>query len=105
MEDIIRQIVQIDSVALDTKKSNEEALRLKKEQYEKEIITYKESTLKKAQERAKEIYDQIVAVGISGHDLEEEKCKKAALAVENRYLQIEEQLLQEVFEELFRVEG
>lgn len=105
MEDIIRQIVQIDSVAFDTKKSNEEALKLRKEQYEKEISTYRENTLKEAQKRAKEIYDQIVSIGISGHDLEEEKCKKAALTVENHYLQIEEQLLQEVFEELFRVEG
>ena len=105
MEDIIKQIVQIDSVALNTRKGNEEALRLKKEQYEKEITSYRKDTLQRAQERANEIYEQIVATGISGHNLEEEKCKKTALAVENRYLQIEEQLLQEVFKELFEEEG
>ena len=38
MEDIIKQIVQIDSVALNTKKLNEENLKLKREQYEKEKV-------------------------------------------------------------------
>ena len=80
-------------------------LRLKKEQYEKEIAEYKENTLREAEKRAKEIYEQIVATGVSGHNLEEEKCKKVALAVENRYLQVEEGLLQEVFEQLIGVEG
>lgn len=52
MEDIIKQIVQIDSVALNTKKGNEEALRLKKNNMKKKSqvidkIRYRE--LKKEQ--------------------------------------------------------
>lgn len=105
MEDIIKQIVQIDSIALNTKKGNEEALRLRKEQYEKEISIYKDTVLKKAQKKAQDIYDQIVATGMGEHQLEGEKCKKAALVLENRYLQVEETLLNNIFEELFGVEG
>lgn len=105
MEDIIKQIVQIDTVALNTRRGNEEALRLKKEEYEKQIEAYKESTLAEAREKAKEVYDQIVSVGMTRHHFEEEKCKKISLAVENHYLQVEEALLKQVFEELVAVEG
>ena len=105
MEDIIKQIVQIDAVAFNTRRGYEEALKLKKEQYEKQMQEYKESTLAEAREKAKEVYEQIVAVGMTRHHLEEEKCKMISLAVENHYLQVEEALLKQVFEELVVVEG
>lgn len=105
MEDIIKQIVQIDSVALNTKKLNEESLKLKREQYEKEISDYRDEVITRAYKRADEVYEQIVSAGTQQHDLEEQKCKKIALVVENRYLQIEETLLKNTFNELFGVEG
>ena len=105
MEDIIKQIVQIDSVALNTKKLNEENLKLKQEQYEKEINDYKEQVLANAYKQADEIYEQIITTGTKEYSLEEEKCKKIALTIENRYLQIEEILLKDTFNELFKVEG
>ena len=105
MEDIIKQIVQIDSVALNTKKLTEESLKLKREQYEKEISDYRDEVITRAYKRADEVYEQIVSTGTQQHDLEEQKCKKIALVVENRYLQIEETLLQNTFNELFGVEG
>lgn len=105
MDDIIRQIAQIDSVAVNNKKSNEQTLKSKREQYEKEISSYREEQLKKAHERADELYKEIIATGEAAYCLEEEKCKKLALEAHNRYLGIESTLLNEVFEELFRVEG
>lgn len=105
MDEIIKQIAQIDSAAVNNKKNNEQALNEKREQYEKEILTYREEHLRKAQERAQELYNQIIATGESNHDLEEEKSKKLALAAQNRYLEVEKALLDEVFNELFRVEG
>ncbi len=105
MEEIIKQIIEIDSIALNTKKCNEEALKSRQAQYEKEIDSYREEKIKAAKKRAHEIYEQIVEAGISGHNLEEEKCKKNSLIVENRYLQIEEELLKEVLNELLGMEG
>ena len=105
MNEIIKQIVQIDSVAVSNKKSSEQALKEKKEQYEKEILTYREESLRKANERANEIFNQIIESGKTSYNLEEEKCRKLSLVAQNRYLEIEETLLNEVFEELFRVEG
>jgi len=105
MNEMIKQIAQIDSVAVSNRKNSEQALKEKKEQYEKEMITYREESLKKANERANEIYNQIIETGNTNHNLEEEKCKKTALVAQNRYLEIEETLLNEIFEELFRVEG
>lgn len=105
MEEIIKQIVQIDSVAMGTRKSNEETLRLKKEQYEKEMSAYKEEVISKARQRAGEVYEQIVGAGMQNYQLEEEKCKQSALAIENRYLQVEECLLGSLFNEIFKVEG
>lgn len=105
MEDIIKQIVQIDSVALNTKQLNEENLKLKREQYEKEMSDYRDQVLGNAYKRADEVYNQIVSAGTKEYDLEEEKCRKVVLVVENHYLQIEETLLSNTFKELFGVEG
>lgn len=105
MNEIIKQIAQIDSVAVSNRKDSEQALKEKKERYEREILAYREENLKKANERANEIYSQIIETGETGHSLEEEKCKKLALVAQNRYLEVEEKLLNEIFDELFRVEG
>lgn len=104
MNEMIKQIAQIDSVAISNKRNSEQALKEKKEQYEKEILDYREESLKKANEKANEIYNQIIATGKIDHHLEEEKCKESAQAVQNRYLELEEVLLNQVFNGLFRVE-
>lgn len=104
MNEIIKQIAQIDSVAISNRRNSEQALKERKEQYEKEMLDYREESLRRANERANEIYNQIIETGETGHSLEEEKCKKLALVAQNRYLEIEEILLNEVFNQLFRVE-
>lgn len=105
MEDMIKQIAQIDSVAVNTRKNNEQALKEKKQQYENEMASYKEEMLAKAKKQAEELYEQIVSSGMTGHNLEEEKCKKLALVAQNKYLRVKDVLLNEVFDELFGVEG
>lgn len=104
MEDIIKQIVQIDSIAFNTKLNNEESLKFKKEQYEEQIKAYQEEVLKNTKERAEELYTQIVESGMQQYQLEEEKSKQKALMIENRYLQVEKALLDKIFKELFLVE-
>ena len=104
MNEIIKQIAQIDSVAVSNRKNSEQALKERKEQYEKEILDYREASLKRANEKANEIYNQIIGTSETGHHLEEEQYKKLSLVAQSRYLEIEETLLNEVFDELFRVE-
>lgn len=105
MEDIIKQIIQIDSTALSTKQNSEESLRLKKEHYEEQMKNYKEDVLKKANQRAEELYNQIIESGMGQYKIEEEKSKQVSLLIENRYLQVEDTLLNKLFNELFIVEG
>lgn len=105
MEEIIKKIAQIDSVAVNTRANSEEALKEKKQQYEKEMADYRKETIEKAKERAQDLYKQIIDAGQTGHNLEEEKSKKLALVAQNRYLKVEEKLLSEVFTQLFGVEG
>ena len=105
MEDIIKQIAQIDSVVVSNRENSEQALKAKRQQYEKEMLTYREECIKQANEKADQIYNQIIRSGEKDHRLEIEKNRKSATQARNRYLEIEEILLNEVFEELFKVEG
>ncbi|PHV71953.1 hypothetical protein CS063_00305 [Sporanaerobium hydrogeniformans] len=105
MEDIIKEIIKIDTVAVDTKKKSEMSLREKQLQYENEMKTYKESVMDAAEKKAEEQYNQIVEIGKKEYDLEEEKAKEASLLVANKYLKVEARLLDQVFNELFKVEG
>lgn len=104
MQDIVKQIIQIDSIAYTTKQNNEEMLKEKRQQYEEQMRVYREETIEKAQQRADELYNQIVEAGMHQYQMEEEKSKQVALLIENRYLQIEKSLLDRIFNELFNVE-
>lgn len=105
MEEIIKQIVQIDSVALNAKKNGEELLKSKRHQYEEELKFYREKTLEEAKKKGEAIYQQVLSSGEKSYRQEEEKCRRIAQNLENYYLQIEEKLLEQVFEALFKVEG
>jgi hypothetical protein len=104
MEEIIKQIIQIDSVALNTKQKNEEELKLRKKVYEEEMKQYKENKLTRAQKKADELYTQIIENALTEAQFQEEKSKKMALGIQNRYLQSESVLLDKIFKELFLVE-
>jgi hypothetical protein len=105
MEDIIKQVIQIDSIALNTKQMNDESLKLKIQQYEEEMSAYKEDVLEKTNQRANELYEHIIESSMGQYNIAEEKSKKTALLIENRFLQIEKELLDKVFYEIFAVEG
>lgn len=105
MNEMIKQIAQIDSAAVSNRRNSEQALIEKKEKYEKEMLNYREERLKIANERAREIYNQMIESGEKEYYLQEEKCKQLVLVAQNRYLELEEVLLEEVFNKLFKVEA
>lgn len=105
MEEIIKQIAQIDAVAFNTKKANEEALQKRKQHYEKELTEYKEEALAKAKKEAEKAYEEIMQSGKAAYEAEEKQCKRLTLHVKDHYLKVRERLLNQVFEELFEMEG
>ena len=105
MDEIIKQIAQIDSVAVSNRRNSEQALQDKRKAYENQMKDYYQTSIQKAHEKADKLYQQIVSLGQDGHSVESEKCRKSVVAIQNYYREIEETLLNEVFNELFKVEG
>ena len=104
MEEIIKQIAQIDSAALSNRKSSELALKEKKEKYEIEMVAYSERVISQAKAQAEKIYNQMIMSSEISYDEEVGRCRSLASEIQSHYLKIEAELLDEVFSELFRVE-
>lgn len=105
MEEIIKQIMDIDDVTLNNKRQNEQIVRQKKESYEKQMALYKEEKMQEAKQKAQMLQEQMIEAAKQEYSLQEEKSKKNAMLLENKYIQIESSLLNQVFEELFGVVG
>ena len=105
MDEIIKQIVQIDTVAISTKENNEEAIRRKQEKYEREIESYRQANIEEAKKRAEAIYNQILNMGIEESKLGETRSKAYSAELEERYMAVEAKLLEEIFQELLEVEA
>ncbi|MGL4735947.1 MAG: hypothetical protein ACRCW2_00700 [Cellulosilyticaceae bacterium] len=104
MQEVIEQIMQIDSKAYENKTKNVEKLEEKRKQYEAQMKAYESEKIGEAQRQADLLYQKMVEVGKESSRVEEEKSKQVALQIENKYLQIEATLLAEIFETLFVLE-
>ena len=105
MEDIIQEIVKIDSRVYANKVQSEERIEERKKYYETQMESYEKERLKKAEEKGEKLYKQIIEASEQQFKFEEEKAKQLSLLIENKYLQIEEPMLEEIFEKLFAVEA
>lgn len=105
MEDIINQIIQIDSVAFENKKKNEEFLIKKKQEYEYKIVSYRNEKIAIAKKKAELIYKNIESDLEKEQRLQEEKIKKISTQMENKYLQVENDVIKKIFNKLFVLEG
>lgn len=105
MEDIINQIIQIDSVAFENSKKNEEFLIQKRQEYEKKISNYRLDKLALAKKNAELIYENIQANVEKEENVQKEKVKKVSMQIEKKYLQVEDELMQKIFNKLFVLEG
>lgn len=104
MDEIIKQIAQIDSAAMNNKSNNEQALKDRKIQYEKKMKAYRETELLRANKLATELYEEMMQKNHSDYKVQEEENKELLLSMKNLYLESEAPLLNEVFNELFRME-
>ncbi len=104
MEDIINQIIQVDSVAFENKKKNEEALIKKKQEYENNIINYRNEKIALAKKNAEIIYENIETNLEKEKKLQEEKLKRISVEMEKRFTKVENDIIQKIFNKLFVLE-
>ncbi len=105
LDDIINQIIQIDSVAYDNMKKNQQFLLNKKQEYENIITNYRNEKIAIAKFNAEQINKSIDESLIRQEEAEKEKIKKISLELEEKYSAVEEELLQKIFNRLFISEG
>lgn len=105
MEEIIKEIVKIDSNAMENKKQQENRINERKAYYEAQIAAYEKEWIEDAKEKAEKTYQDIIAAANEQYKFEEERAKKQVLLIENKYLQVEGSLLDTVFKQLFTMEA
>ncbi len=98
MKDIIEQIIEIDQLAFENKKKNDEILANKKQELESKIAQYSETMLENAKKEAEKILSQIADANIN------QPTQNALTSnIEEKYLQIEDRLVEIVFNKLFAI--
>lgn len=105
MKEIIDQIMKVDNAASDVKLHHEKMINEKRQEYEKMMEDYRNKVLFDAKQKASELYDEIIHQAEHEAHIEEEKCKKESLLVEELYLKIEKQILDKIFKAMFLAEG
>jgi len=105
LEDIINQIMQIDSIAFENKKKNEEFLIKKKQEYENQLVSYRNEKMALTKKKAELLYENIEADLEKEKNLQAEKIKKMSIQLENRYSQVANDVIQKIFNKLFVLEG
>lgn len=104
MQQVIEQIMQIDEKAFANRSKSEEKIEERRKVYQSQMKAYEKEKLEEAQRQADVLYRKIVELGEEASKVELERSKQLALQIENKYLQIEAQLLEEIFAEFFVLE-
>ncbi|HBC32390.1 MAG TPA: hypothetical protein DC024_14245 [Clostridiales bacterium] len=104
MNQILNQIIRIDSQAYENKNKNEEFLLKKKQEYEEKVLNYKSENLRKANIKVQTISEEIEAFVAETERIEKEKVNKVSVQIEKVYKKTEHRLIQEVFNRLFSLE-
>jgi len=105
LNDIINQIIQIDSSAYENKNSNEDFLLKKKEEYESILLSYKNEKLEEAKQKAQKYANEAEEFVVQTEKAEKEKIIQMSAVIEKNYQKSEESLIQEIFNKLFVLEG
>lgn len=105
MNEIINQIIQIDSSAYENKIKNEEFLLKKKQEYESTLSSYRNEKLEDAKLKAQTSVDEAEAFVAETENKEKEKIIQISAKIEKNYRIAEKSLIQEIFNKLFVLEG
>ena len=105
MDDIISQIIKIDSIAFENKKKNEQFLINKKQEYEDILNNYKNEKVAIAKFKVDVINKNIKEELNQQEKLDNEKINELIANMEIEYSAIENELVNEIFEKLFVLEN
>lgn len=105
MNDIIKQIIEIDSVAFEKKNSNEELLIKKKQEYEYQISSYRKEKIEEAKKRAQIIADNVDVYIKESEKQESEKLVNISSIIDTNYKKSENELVDTIFNKIFALEG
>ena len=99
MKDIIEQIIEIDSLAFENKRKNEEYLKNKRQEYENKINEYRKLKLENAKLESEKIISQYTnTLDIKAIEDKRESINKK---IEDKYNQIEDEIVKIIFNQLF----
>ena len=101
MKEIIEQISRIDAVAFENEQKNKSILLNERQRFDNEIKKYRDQKLEIANNNAKIIYNQIINNAKNEYRIQEDKIKQIAGEMEEKYLKVEKEVINEVFEKLF----
>jgi len=105
LNDIINQIIQIDSSAYENKNSNEDFLLKKKQEYESTLSSYKNEKLEEAKQKAQKYANEAEVFVAQTEKAEKENIIQMSAVIEKNYQKSEKSLIQVIFNKLFALEG
>nr|WP_300092183.1 hypothetical protein [Sedimentibacter sp.] len=105
MNEIINQIIEIDSLAFENKTKNENFLLKKKQEYESTLSSYKNDKLEEAKKKAQQLADEADAYVAETEKTEKERIIKISADIDKNYKKAEKSLVEEIFNKLFVLEG
>lgn len=100
MKDIIEQIIELDQQAFENKKKNDEIVAAKKQELESKISQYSKLMFDNAKIESEKILSQIAEINI-----DQSSQKDIASSIEAKYSQIEDKLVEIIFNKLFAVKA
>lgn len=103
MDDIISQIIEIDSTVYEDHITKEEALKKRKISLEKQIKEYADKQISDAEKTATDILEKTAEDIKNQNQILEEKKRSLHTKTEKRYNEIKDSLKEEVMNKLFVV--
>ena len=103
MKEVIEEIARLDAQAFENELKNKSTLFRQRQKYENGMEKYREYKIKEANESAKASYDRAIDKARSEYLEKEAEMKQKAELLEKRYLEVEREVLDTVFEKLFSV--
>lgn len=103
MKNVIDQIAKIDAVAFENEQKNRTILNHQKRIFENEIKRYRSQKLKEANKAANEVYNSIMDNARTDYQQLEADMKKNTAQLENRYNEVNEDVIDKIFTKIFTV--
>lgn len=105
MKDVINQIIEIDKLAVQNNKKNGEILVNSKKDYMDKLEAYKNSKIAIAKKNA-DLINQSIQENLSKQEnINNNKIKNLTVEMEAKYLQVEKDVMNKIFNKLFVLEG